>query len=105
MKRVRADGRTRSSALDAEDCELTSPRPPRERLLRRRVLQVLAEVAGAFDVAVGACRVRAPVSFCRWAGCVWMNSSLIVGICRSVDQPQVHAHAHAGKQVHASLRS
>ena len=41
-----------------------------------------------------------PVSFCRWAGCVWMNSSLTVGISRSSDQPQVHAHPHAGKQVH-----
>ena len=41
-----------------------------------------------------------PRSFCRWAGCVWMKSSLTVGIAQVVDQAQVDAHPHAGEQVH-----
>ena len=41
-----------------------------------------------------------PVSFCRWAGCVWMNSLLTVGISRSPIRPRLIAHPHAGEQVH-----
>ena len=41
-----------------------------------------------------------PVSFCRWAGWVWMNSLLTRGNLQVVDQAQVHAHPHAREQVH-----
>ena len=30
-----------------------------------------------------------PVSFCRWAGCVWMKSLLTVGIARSLIRPRL----------------
>ena len=66
---------------------------------RRLAVEPLAQIRRPGHVAFGRLRCSCR-NFCKWAGCVWMNSSLTVGIWQIVDQAQVDAHPHAREQVH-----